>query len=346
MLRMRHDLLGHGADSYTPVRLASHLALLLVALGLLMLSRVELPRWNVAPRAFLPAPPAQPTPVAVAAVAAQGANAAVSSAGPLTRMAMPFTTIPQRLRIDIETYMVQPGDSVFGIAERFHVKPETIMWSNPVLESNPDLLRVGDKLAVLPVNGVYHEVKKGETIAAIAKKYKVEPAAISGYALNKLASDTQALTAGMRLVVPGGEKPFVPRMVAVYNGPIPKGAQRGTGAFGWPAGGSITQKFWNGHRAIDIASWIGNRVVAADSGFIVHAGWDTTGYGNLVIVNHGNRYMTYYGHLSKIFVRVGDSVGRGQQIGAVGSTGRSTGPHLHFEVRLNGAQQNPLRFLR
>ncbi len=261
-------------------------------------------------------------------------------------MAMPFTTIPDRLRIDIETYMVQPGDSVFGIAERFHVKPETIMWSNPVLESNPDLLRVGDKLTILPVNGVYHQVKAGETVAAIAKKYKVEPAAIVGFARNNLTNDTQALAAGTKLVVPGGEKPFVPRVVSVYNGPMPKGALRGSGVFSWPTSGSITQQFWNGHRAVDIASWIGNRVVAADSGFIVHAGWDNTGYGNLVIVNHGNGYMTYYAHLSKIFVRVGDAVGRGQQIGAVGSTGHSTGPHLHFEVRQNGVQQNPLRFLR
>jgi murein DD-endopeptidase MepM/ murein hydrolase activator NlpD len=240
---------------------------------------------------------------------------------------------------------VQPGDTVFGIAQKFGLRPESIMWSNRDLELNPDLLRVNDELTILPTDGVYHRVKKGDTIAALAKKYKVDSSDITSYAWNGL-SENPTLTVGSYLIVPGGEKPYVPRTVSVFNGPIPSGARRGTGSFVWPSSGSITQGYWNGHRALDVGSWIGSPVVASDSGYVVYAGWDRTGYGNLIVVDHGNGYRTYYAHLSKIFVRVGDSVGKGQRVGSVGNTGNSTGPHLHFEVRYRNVQRNPFGFLR
>ena len=219
------------------------------------------------------------------------------------------------------------------------------MWANKALELNPDLLRVKDQLVILPINGVYHQVQKGDTLAAIAKKYKVETSSIVAYSWNKLESADQALQTGTFLIVPGGVKPFVPRTVSIYSGPVPANAQKGTGSFGWPVSGTITQKYWTGHRAIDIGSWIGAPVVVADSGYIIWAGWDNTGYGNLIIVDHGNGYRSYYAHLSKMFVRVGDSVAKGQRIGAVGSTGNSTGPHLHFEIRYHDVNRNPLGFL-
>ena len=261
------------------------------------------------------------------------------------RSAVPFTTIPKRQRTDIITYVVQPGDTVFGIADKFNIRPETIMWSNPELEKNPDLLRIGDKLVILPVNGVFHKIKKGDSLAKIAKQYKVKVEDIVNFEWNNLESADAALTPGEHLIVPGGKKPYVARTVAIRRGSVPKNAQRGSGAFIWPASGTITQGYWHSHRAIDIASWIGNPVVASDSGYVVFAGWDRTGYGNLIIINHGNGYETYYAHLSAIFVRVGDSVKRGTRIGSVGSTGRSTGPHLHFEIRYRGVQRNPLGFL-
>lgn len=344
-LKFRTELLGHGSDRYTPVRLASHVALILVAVGLLMLSRVNLPKWEVAPREFLPAPPATPEPVTLGQLVASRGGGNVSILEPLTRNAVPFTIVPERPRLDVETYVVQPGDTVFGIAQKFGLKPDTLLWSNPTLEANPDLLRIGDKVAILPVNGVYHKIATKETVETIAKKYKVAPDVIVGYAWNKLATN-QPLQTGAYLIVPGGQKPYVPRQVAIYNGPMPKGARHGTGRFVWPAGGSITQNYWNGHRALDIASWIGNPVVAADSGFVVYAGWDKTGYGNLIVVDHGNGFSTYYAHLSKILVRPGESVAQGQRVGSVGSTGHSTGPHLHFEVRQRGVQRNPFGYLR
>lgn len=345
-LRLRSEWLGQGSDQHTPIRLASHLALLLVAAGFLLLTRVELPQWEVSDLALLPAPAATPTPVTLRQLVANRGGATVNSIGPLTRMAVPFTTIPERPRLDVEIYAVQPGDTVFGIAERFGLKPETIMWSNRDLELNPDLLRVNDELVILPVDGVYHEVKAGDTVVALAKKYKVQPADIIGYAWNGLENADQTLQPGNYLIVPGGEKPLIQRTVSVYTGPVPKNAARGSGTFVWPAGGTITQQYWNGHRALDIGSWVGNPVVASDSGYVVYAGWDRSGYGNLIIIDHGNGYRTYYAHLNKILVRTGESVGQGQHIGSVGNTGNSTGPHLHFEIRYTNVLRNPFGFLR
>jgi len=332
--------------SISGVRLASHVGLILVIIGVLVMTQIQLPEWRVSTTSVLPDVEPMSTPdTSVVRVVASGGSS-VKSSGPLPRAAVPFTIIPDRPRTDILTYEVQAGDTVFGIAEKFGIKPETIMWSNPVLEQNPDLLRIGDKLVILPVDGVYHKIKKGDTIAKIAKKYKVKPEAIVDFEWNKLDGPDATLTPGEHLIIPGGEKPYVARTVSVYRGPIPKGAKRGTGNFVWPVSGYITQGFWNNHRAIDIGSWLGNPVVASDSGYVVYAGWDRTGYGNLVIIDHGNGYRTYYAHLSAIYVRIGDSVGQGQQIGAVGSTGRSTGPHLHFEIRYRNVQRNPLGFLR
>ena len=345
-LNLHRNLVGQGPDKFTPVRLASHVALLLVAVGLLVFTQIELPRWEIAEQSVLPAPAASPTPITLKQLIVARGGSTFQGGGPLTRSAVPFTIIPERPRLEIFTYSVQPGDTVFGIAEQFGIKPETIMWANRALELNPDMLRVGDKLTILPINGVYHEVKAGDTLEKVAKKYKAQAADIVAYELNDLESDDPMLQTGSFLVVPGGEKPPIVRTVSVYHGPIPKGASKGIGTFVWPSSGRITQGFWNGHRAIDIGSWTGNPVVASDSGYVVYSGWDRTGYGNLVVIDHGNGFRTYYAHLSRIFVRQGDSIGQGQRIGSVGNTGNSTGPHLHFEIRQNNILRNPLGYLR
>ncbi len=257
------------------------------------------------------------------------------------------TIIPERPRDRVITYTVQPGDTVFDIAARFGITPETIMWSNPELEENPDWLPVGTEVVILPVSGVYHTVKEGDTIEKLAKKYKVDPSAITDYPLNHLEGPPYALKPGQKLIIPGGQKPYKPKVVRHYTGPIPAGAARGTGVFSWPIDGVlyITQYYWRLHRAIDIGVPEGTPVYAADSGFVVYAGWNDQGYGKLVIIDHRNGFMTYYAHLSVIKVKVGMSVRKGQVIGLSGNTGRSTGPHLHFEIRLNGIPRNPLGFL-
>ena len=135
--------------------------------------------------------------------------------------------------------------------------------------------------------------------------------------------------------------------MAVYNGPIPQGAFKGTGSFAWPASGQVTQQYWSGHPAVDIGAFIGAPVKAADSGYVIAAsgGWND-GYGNMVLIDHGNGFVSLYSHLSSIFVRQGESVGMGQQVGAVGNTGNSTGPHLHFEIRYQGIPRNPFGYLQ
>lgn len=262
----------------------------------------------------------------------------------ITRLAQPHTTIPERPRLDVVTYTVQGGDTVQAIADIFGLQPTTIMWSNPAIEDAPDLLRVGQKAIILPIDGVYHTVGVSDTLVSIAEEYKVEVEAIVACEYNYLEPPEYLIQAGEKLIVPGGEKPYVPKVVTAYTGAIPEGA-RGTGLFQWPVLGTITQGYWYGHRAIDIGAPTGSAVLATDGGFVSFAGWTDVGYGYLIVIDHANGFATYYAHLSNIYVFVGQAVERGQVIGAVGSTGWSTGPHLHFEVRYYGTQQNPRAYL-
>jgi murein DD-endopeptidase MepM/ murein hydrolase activator NlpD len=260
------------------------------------------------------------------------------------RQAQPHTTIPDRPRLDIVTYTVQAGDTIQSIAHQFGLQPTSISWANPAVEDAPDLLRIGQRITILPIDGVYHRVEEGDTLASIAEEYKVELDAIVSCTYNSLDDARSTMEPGSTLIVPGGEKPYEPKVVTAYTGPVPQGA-RGTGRFQWPVLGRITQDYWYAHRAIDIGAPTGSAVMATDGGFISFAGWTDLGYGYLLVVDHANGFATYYAHLSRIYVAKGQAVDRGQVIGAVGSTGNSTGPHLHFEVRRYGVQQNPRAYL-
>lgn len=328
-------------ESASMIRLASHLALLLVAVLVLALSRVQLPQWDLPTGAS--ASITNETASADGDLEARGGNNYFGR-DTLIRNAVPFTQIPDRPRLDVITYTVALGDTVFDVSQRFRVSPETILWANASLEDNPDLLRLGQKLVVLPVSGVYHQVVKGDTVTSIAKKYKVPASAVVGYAWNKLTDINQPLTIGRMLIVPGGEKPYIAKVVS-FAATAPSGARKGTGALAWPVRAQISQRFWSRHPGIDLAAPMGTQVKAADAGYVVAAGWSPYGYGFHVVIDHGNQMQTLYGHLSKFNVKVGDSVTRGQVIGNVGSTGNSTGPHLHFEVRVRGVHRNPLSLL-
>jgi len=267
-----------------------------------------------------------------------------SSAETIVRLAQPHTTIPKRPRLEVVTYTVEAGDTVQSIAALFDLQPTTIMWANPAIEDAPDLLRIDQEVVILPIDGAYHQVAEGDTLASIAEKYKVESTAITECAHNRLEPPTYPLREGTYLIVPGGEKPYVPKVVTTYAGAIPAGA-RGTGRFQWPVLGTLTQGYWYGHRALDIGAPTGSALLAADGGFVSFAGWTDVGYGYLIVIDHANGFATYYAHLSNIYVYEGQAIERGQVIGAIGSTGWSTGPHLHFEVRYYGTQQNPRAYL-
>jgi len=267
-----------------------------------------------------------------------------ASRGQITRQANAHTAIPERPRLEIVTYTVQLGDTTEDIAASFGLQPTTLSWSNPDLEKMPDLLRVGQVLTILPVDGVYHTIQPTDTLETIAQTYKVEVSAIRDCPFNALPESGQ-LEAGARLIVPGGTKPFEIQKVMTYAGPVPVNVE-GSGIFIRPTSGVLTQGYWYAHRAIDIGSSVGTAIVAADDGFISFAGWTDIGYGYLVVVNHGNGFETYYAHLSDIYVYEGQPVSAGETIAAMGSTGNSTGPHLHFEIRYDGYLVNPLIFLQ
>jgi len=260
----------------------------------------------------------------------------------LTRGAAPITIIPERGRQGVMIYVVQSGDNVSKIAHSLGLRPETILWSNPELETWPDYIVVGQQLFILPEDGAYHEVKAEDTLESIAKRYSVDPMVIVECQYNDLVEPYQ-LQVGQHLVIPGGTRPVVPRYVQA-TAPPPTDAPLGTGNFMWPTSGYLTQGYWSGHQAIDIGAPTGTPIYAADTGYVAATGW-MGGYGNYIILNHGNGFETLYAHLSEIRVIAGQGVQRGHLIGLMGSTGRSTGPHLHFEIRQGGLKRNPLGFL-
>lgn len=258
------------------------------------------------------------------------------------------TLISKKPRAEVFQYTVREGDTLSIIAERFGVSLDTIIWENN-LKSAKDI-KVGQNLRILPTTGILHKVKPGETIYSIAKKYQANAQAIVDWPYNSFANDeTFSLAVGQELMIPDGIKPReVPRVAPRYYASAPAaGTVTGTGQFVWPAGGRITQGFKWYHQAIDIANRAAPEVVAADAGSVIVVGWPAPwAYGNRVIIDHGNGFVTWYAHLSQIYVQAGQTVSRGQAIGKMGSTGRSTGTHLHFEIYKNGVKQNPLTYLQ
>lgn len=244
-------------------------------------------------------------------------------------------------------YKVRAGDTLSTIADNFKVSVETIRWANPdSIKTDKTLLHPGDELSIPPVSGVIHKVKSGETIYTIAKKYGVVAQNIVNFPFNVYANDeTFALAIGTELVVPDGVMPVEQPVYQVPIMPVTLVAG-GTGQYIWPTTGTITQyPVWY-HLAVDIANASAPAVVAADTGTVVLRQCLNWGYGCHIIVDHGNGFQTLYGHMQAFYVSLGDRVNRGQAIGQMGSTGRSTGTHLHFEVRKGGVLLNPLNYLR
>ena len=288
-------------------------------------------------------------PVPVTALLAEDRLPVLSSSLPVLETAPatdPEAEAEEAVRREIITYTVRSGDTVSGVAARFGLSFETLMWSNPSIEAVPDLLKLGQELVILPADGAYHTVVSGDTLASIAEYYKVAVEDIVNYELNQIPQDGQ-LFVGLKLVIPGGRKPYIPRVVEHYTGPIPEDAERGTGVFGWPTSGRITCGFncYPGHHAIDIGNVAGTPIYASDSGYVAKVGWSDVGYGKMILIDHGNGFQTLYAHLHVILVEEGTSVAKGTLIGRMGDSGNATGPHLHFEIRENGKQRNPQIYL-
>jgi LysM repeat protein len=265
--------------------------------------------------------------------------------GFLVKQATPLTIAARRLRKDIMVYTVEEGDNVSTLADKFDLTTDTIVWANGDLEADPDFILIGQKLNILPVPGVLHTVADGDTLDSVAKKYKADSQAIIELDWNKL-KPPYTLTAGQKIIVPDGEKPYNPRVVYLPDGrQVLVGAPKGLGRFVWPTQGYITSRFGEGgHRGLDIAAYTGAPIYAADAGAVTYSG-PLGGYGLAVIIDHGNGFQSLYGHLSVYYPRVGQAIKRGQAIGKMGSTGNSTGPHLHLEITLWGGLVNPAGYL-
>lgn len=262
------------------------------------------------------------------------------------------TTESEKPRAEILKYEVQGGETVSEIAKKFNIDIETIKWANGL--TNVNSVKPGDTLKILPVSGVSHIVKSGDTIDSVAKKYSAQSQAILDFPFNDVPDDF-SLKVGQVLIVPDGQPPEVkappkrlqPQSLATSGPAGPSFSAPGGGSFAWPTGGGITQYFAWYHPGIDIANRAAPGIAASDGGTVVVAGWpDNYGYGNRVVIDHSNGYQTLYGHLSNIYVGVGEIVSKGQIIGKMGSTGRSTGVHLHFEIRFKGIAINPLAILK
>ena len=270
------------------------------------------------------------------------------------------TNIPNRPRQDVQLYTVEQGDSVFGIAGTYQVQPETVLWSNyDMLKDNPHAITVGMELKIPPVDGVYYQWQDGDTFESVAVEFETAASEILGWGGNKFDLTNPNVEPGSWVMIPGGRRefqqwivPIIPRGAAgvstgMYGaGACPggyEGGAYGTGSFIWPTINHTISgnDYWSGHLAIDIGSALGEPISASDAGVIVFAGWATGGYGNAVAIDHGNGYQTLYAHLSQVNVRCGQSVSQGQNIALGGSTGNSTGPHLHFEIRYQGGFVNP-----
>ncbi|MGD8518710.1 MAG: LysM peptidoglycan-binding domain-containing protein, partial [Anaerolineae bacterium] len=236
-------------------RFALHLVVVLLALGVVSIAQVSLPELDL----FLPTPTPAPAlgehsvaPVTVTTNRG-GGNRFVSTSASLFQAPVPHTTIAERDRMAVITYTVQPNDNVWAIAQGFGLKAETVLWANSAVEQKPDLLRVGQKLIIPPVDGIYYTVKAGDTVNSLAKKYKTTVEKIVGFELNEL-EEPYALVPGQKVMLVDGSKPL-PKPANYYPmtrvGSAPAGAATGSGSFAWPTRGLLTQRFWSGHSGID-----------------------------------------------------------------------------------------------
>jgi murein DD-endopeptidase MepM/ murein hydrolase activator NlpD len=275
---------------------------------------------------------------------------------------------------NFSAYTVRVGDTLLSVALEVGVDVEDLPCAvSPHFRPDQPLV-IGDQLEVPPASWQCHQMGADESLTQVAARYGLDPIQIINVAWNQLDANAlgqTALPVGSYVRIPpvpgdvadGGFLNFMldqplsvspmtayaiggPRVkTATAMGPVPKDWPYGSGNFMWPVYGWMSQGYRNDHRAIDIAAVTGTFVTAADRGVVIRAGWNEQGYGMFVVIDHNIDYITLYAHLYEVYVKEGDIVDQGQIIGAIGSTGNSTGPHLHFEIRDFGRRTNPLDLL-
>jgi LysM repeat protein len=261
-------------------------------------------------------------------------NIRLSAQKPMQIEAVPIPAAEAKpVRAKFTTYTVIDGDNLESIARKFSIDVDTLLGANP--ELSRDVIYPDQQLVVLTEKGILHTIREGQTLWSLARQYGIDWQRIQS-ANPELSAD--GLLPGQKILVPGAK--------ARYDDNVSRGNWEP--GFRWPTQGSISSPFgyrWGRlHAGIDIAADTGNPIYTAQGGRVVFAGWKG-GYGLAVIVDHGRGWETLYGHADEIYVSYGQIIQSGQCIGAVGNTGYSTGPHLHFEVLYQGVPINPMKYL-
>lgn len=273
-------------------------------------------------------------------------------------------------RNEFIVYIVEAGDSVYSIAEKHSLEPATILWTNYAsLLDNPAFIVPGQELNIPPVDGVLWPWVKGNGLNKFSENMGVTPDVIINWPGNNLNPETIGdyvnpnIEDGQMIFVPGGKRPFVNVLNVLLErqetaesnmwgagkcaptnlGPI------GTGSYVWPSTERRVSGYeWTpdvGHYGIDIGGDTGNPIYAVDNGVVVYSGWNEWGYGNVIAIDHGNGIQTIYAHMDSLSVACGAFVYQSDIIGTMGSTGNSSGPHLHIEFRDGKTPMNPHSFI-
>lgn len=273
----------------------------------------------------------------------------------IVRLVSLKTNIPERPRYQEIDHEVVRGDSVFAISSEYKISPETLLWANyDVLKDSPDSLRLGMVLRVPPTDGVYYQWLEGDTLDSVATKFKAKIEDVINWPGNNIDLVDPEPQVGSYVMIPGGSREFVQWLIPTIargssgttslNTSACGGGPVGSGGFFWPADNHFLSgnDYWGGHLGIDLAAGEGAPVYSADSGVVtIASGGYNGGYGNVIMIDHGNGYVTLYAHLSQINVTRCQGVYAGNMIGLAGNTGNSFGSHLHFEVRQGGGFLSP-----
>jgi murein DD-endopeptidase MepM/ murein hydrolase activator NlpD len=278
------------------------------------------------------------------------------------------TDLPAKPRTEVVTYTVQPGDTLYSIAAKYDLQPETILWANyDILKDDPNGIQAGQGLSILPIDGAYYQWQDGNTLIGLARSFGVTPEAIIGWPGNQLAAsidrNAPPIAAGTWLMIPGGHRPFVHWEVPALSrtdkakwsfggpgacqGPF-LSSVKGEAYWVWPTDSHVLSgsPYSDFHPAIDLQATPGSKVYAAASGVVMFSGWSTGGEGNLIVIDHGNGWETAYGFLSKVLVACGANVYQGNEIGLSGLSGNASTPQLSFEIRnVTLGSVNPMKLL-
>lgn len=261
-------------------------------------------------------------------------------------------------RSGLTKYQINSGDTIVSIAASFGISPQTIMMENKIDESTK--LKPGQELTILPTTGITYTLKEGDTLQSILNKYKISEEdfldANNIESFDDLEVGASIIIPLNTVTLPAKPKPASQftkdesNKIALRQAAAPEDFEGNPVDFIWPTTThSITQGFSKRHTGIDISDSRMEPIFAAADGFVEISGYQANGYGNTIVINHGNGFKTRYGHASELYVQAGDYVKQGQTIAKQGRTGRvrgATGIHLHFEIIKNGTRVSPLAYVQ